>query len=314
MSDLDTNATAPDPAPAPDSVPAPAPSPAPATAPAPAPSPAPAPAPAPVAAPAPDFATVPAPVAAPAPAPRSRRALRVTAAVAAAVLAGVGIGVGIIKVKYGDPAPVAAPAPAAVPSAAPSTAQPYGASSNGVHFGSLLDLLLPLPAGYRLGPDDGLDGNDTALTAAQLSAEIDDETSDLPKDQRNATKDELRSLGMRAAGVRSYRTADAKMVVTLRLLQFNQNSVRAFNAFTGALGADSGLNRQGPEVPGHTDARCFLPAEDPGEPIDVMLCSGAVGDLLVTMRVEGVAPLPKSEAVSIFRQQLERLALPGASV
>ncbi|PYC76097.1 hypothetical protein C7C46_23090 [Streptomyces tateyamensis] len=162
------------------------------------------------------------------------------------------------------------------------------------------------------GPDDGQYGNNTELTQDQLNADLDAGTSDLPKDQRDKVKDAFKSEGHKGAGVRSYRSSDASTVVTIRLDQFNQKSVAVESAVEGALG--SGLFRQGPDVPGYKDARCYLPPQKPSEPIDELRCTAAIGDLLVSMDVEGVAPLPKSEAVSVFRQQLERLALPGASV
>ncbi|MDH6137399.1 hypothetical protein P3T37_006831 [Kitasatospora sp. MAA4] len=253
---------------------------------------------------------------APAPVPARGRglALRVCAAVAAAALAGVAIGVGIIRVKYDD-----APQPAAGSAAqgvAPAAAKPhpYGAQANGTHFGSLRDLLLPVPAGYRLGPDDGADGNDTELTPDQLAADLDDSVKDLPKTERDKAKAVLQGLKMKGKGVRTFRSETGDMALYLRLSQFNQKSVEAESAFEGALGSQSGLFRLGPEVPGHPEAHCFLPPADPGEPIDELDCTAAVGDLLVELHVEGVAPLPKAEAVSLFRQQLDRLALPGATV
>ncbi len=268
---------------------------------------------APQAAPGYPYPSFAAPVPDPEPARGRGLALRATAMVAAAVLVGVGIGFGIIKVKYDD-APAVQAAPAAPPAAAPEKPHPFGAESNGTHFGSLRDLLLPMPAGYRPGPDDGAYGNDTELDASQISTDLDAQVKDLPKDQRDHLKGTLQAIGEKGEGIRSYRPADGYMAVYLRLEQFNQQSVQAYNEIIGVLGSDSGAFRQGPTVPGHTEAHCFLPPADPSAPIDDLMCTAAVGDLLVTMHVEGVAPLPKSEAVSIFRQQLERLALPGASV
>ncbi|MEY9949963.1 hypothetical protein [Kitasatospora sp. GAS1066B] len=267
--------------------------------------------------PAPLPALEPEPTSALVSAPRRRRpALRVTAAVAAAVLAGVVIGAGVIAATPDRTAPRAAKAPAAapVPAAAPSSGPAYGAGANGSHFGSMRDLLLPLPEGFRPGPDDGMYGDDTALTKDQLTSYLDEQIKDLPKDQRDKVKAVLQAEGHKAAGVRSYQQDDATMVATVWLDQFDQQSVNAANAFADALAGDSGMFRDGPQVPDHPDARCFLPKLEPSEPIDGMECTAAVGDLLVTMHVEGVAPLPLSEAVSIFRQQLQRLALPGASV
>ncbi|MDH6112070.1 hypothetical protein P3T36_004953 [Kitasatospora sp. MAP12-15] len=259
----------------------------------------------------PDSIPVPVPV----PVPSSRRpgfALRVAAAVVAAALAGVIIGVGIIKVKY-DGTPQAAAATA--PTAAPATGRPlpYGAQANGTHFGSLSDLLLPVPTGYKPGPDDGADGNDSVLTPEQLAADLDDSVKDLPKTERDKAKAVLQGLKEKGEGVRTYRSTNGDMALYLRINQFNQQSVEAENAFEAAMGSETGLFRLGPQVPGHPEAHCFLPPEDPGEPIDELDCTAAVGDLLVSLHVEGVAPLPKAEAVSVFRQQLDRLALPGAS-
>ncbi|MFF7637307.1 hypothetical protein ACFZB9_29770 [Kitasatospora sp. NPDC008050] len=245
--------------------------------------------------------------------PRARFVLRATAAVAAAVLVGAGIGVAVIKVRYDDaPAPVAAAPAGAAAAPSPNASPNYGAWSNGSHFGSLRDLLLPLPIGYQLGPDEGDYGDDTSLTPDQLNSYLDERVKDLPKEKRDQVKAALRAEGRKGAGVRSYLSADGKMVATLWLDQFNQHAVEAENAVMGAL-SDTGVFRQGPSVPGYSDAHCFLPPLDPGAPLDDLECTAGVGDLLVSMHVEGVAPLPKSEAVSIFRQQLERLAIPGAS-
>lgn len=258
--------------------------------------------------------TATAPVPAPEPVPASKGlVLRATIAVVAAALAGVYIGVGIIGLAYNDPAPVGAPAPTAAP-AAPEKPHPFGAQSNGTHTGALRDLLLPVPAGYHLGPDDGVYGNDTELTLDQIAANPDGQVMDLPKVQRDKLKGALQADAVKGKAVRTYRPSDGHMDLSIWLEQFKQQSVQADNAFVGAMASDSGVFRLGPEVPGHTEAHCFLPPADPSAPIDDMECTAAVGDLLVILHVEGVAPLPKSEAVSIFRQQLERLALPGASV
>ena len=257
---------------------------------------------------APEPWAVPAPAAAPV--RRPGFALRVAASVVAAALAGVAIGVGIIKVEY--PTPVAAAAPAA-PAAAPDQPQPYGAQSNGTHFGSLRDLLLPMPADYKPGPDDGEYGNDTVVTPQQLAADLDDSVKDLPKTERDKAKSVLQGLQEKGEGIRSYRSLNGDMALYMKINQFNQKSVEAENAFEAAMGSETGLYRLGPEVPGHPEAHCFLPPEDPGAPIDELDCTAAIGDLLVSLHVEGVAPLPKAEAVSVFRQQLDRLALPGAS-
>ncbi|GAA2133977.1 hypothetical protein GCM10009760_10740 [Kitasatospora kazusensis] len=249
--------------------------------------------------------------AAAAPRRKAGPALRIGAAVVAAALLGVGIGVGILKTEYDDPAPVAAPAPAATATAPAGPS--YGAKSNGTHFGSMRDLLVPMPAGYSLGPDSGAYGNDTELTADQRTAWIEDDIRSLPQKMQDAIRKDWQQYQLKGAGIRSYVAPGQDFTVTMWLLQYHQDAVKADNTWVGVLSSDSGLFRIGPDVPGHADAHCYLPFAEPGVKIDRLICSAAVGDLRVEMRVEGVAPLPKDQAVTIFNQQLDRLALPGAS-
>ncbi|GAA2249740.1 MULTISPECIES: hypothetical protein [Kitasatospora] len=257
----------------------------------------------------------PAPAGESKPRPKPGPALRAGAAVVAAALLGVGIGVGILKVRYRDPEPDTAARDTA-PTAAPSTpaGSSYGAKSNGTHFGSMRDLLLPVPAGYTLGPDAGAYGNDTELTEDQRKAWVDDQIQALPQKLRDDVRKVWQDVPLKGGGVRSYAdAAGGDLVVTIWLLQYHQDAVKADNAFVGAMASDSGLFREGPQVPGHQEAHCYLPSAPPGEKLDALICSAAVGDLRVETRVEGVAPLPKDKVVTLLRRQLDRLALPGAS-
>jgi len=249
----------------------------------------------------------------PAPVGEPRRtpglALRAGAAVVAAALLGVAIGVGIIKTEYDDPAPAAAPAPTATAPASPA----FGAKSNGTHFGSMRDLLIPVPTGYKPGPDAGAYGNDTELTEEQRKAWIEDSIRGLPSKLQDALRKDWQESRLKGGGVRSIVTDERDVVVTIWLLQYHQDAVKADNAWVGALGSDSGLFRLGPQIPGHNEAHCYLPDARPGQKVDSMICSAAEGDIRVEMQVEGLAPLPKDKAVTIFNQQLDRLARPGAS-
>ncbi|MEU6234256.1 hypothetical protein [Kitasatospora sp. NPDC047058] len=247
-----------------------------------------------------------------APAPSSRRFLRATGATVAAALVGVVIGIGIIKTQYDDPAPVTAAGPTAAP--APSAgATPFGAKANGNHFGSLRDLLLPVPAGYALGPDEGGYGNDTELSTDQLSAELDNDLQQIPKDKRDKLRQYWEGLHIRGTGVRTYKASANDLVIGMKLRQFNQQEVQKENEYTAVFTGDTGLFRIGPAVPNHPEAHCYLMPAPPSAPIDYLECSAAEGDLLVIMTAEGVAPLPKDRIVAFFTQQLDRLASPGAS-
>ncbi|MFJ2582172.1 hypothetical protein [Kitasatospora aureofaciens] len=263
--------------------------------------------------PAGELPTAEQPATPPVPRPASRFLLRAGAATVAAALVGVAIGIGIIKTQYDDPAPAAAAGPSAAP-APTATATPFGARSNGNHFGSLRDLLLPVPAGYELGPDEGGYGNDAEIGAEQLSAELDDQLQQIPKDKRDKLRAYWEGLHVKATGVRTYRTSADDLVIGLKLRQFNQQEVQKLNEYTAVFTGDTGLFRIGPEIPGHPEAHCYLMPAPPSAPIDYLECSAAEGDLLVVANAEGVAPLPKDKIVALFTMQLDRLARPGASV
>ncbi|MER8183404.1 hypothetical protein [Kitasatospora sp. NPDC094015] len=318
MSESAVNPATAEPSPAPTTAPEAAPEAASEAIPAPAPEAAPAapagadPFAAPSTEPRPEPPAEPYPAAAPRTASRAGFAVRAGAAVVAAALVGVGLGLGIIKVRYDDaPATaVAALAPTATASPSPS----FGAKSNGSHFGSMRDLLLPVPAGYHLGPDSGAYGNDTELTDEQRKAWVEDDVRALPPKLQDMVRKVWEDTPLKGGGVRSMVSTDSGLVVTVWLLQYHQEAVKADNAWAGALGSDSGLFRVGPEVPGHAEAHCYLPYMPPGSLVDTLSCSAAEGDLRVVARVEGVAPLPKDKVVTLFTQQLDRLARPGASV
>ncbi|MFJ9692548.1 hypothetical protein [Kitasatospora sp. NPDC101183] len=246
-----------------------------------------------------------------APRPPLHPLVRAGAATVAAALVGVVIGVGIIKTRYDDP-PLTAAAPA--PAAPAPTATPYGAKSNGSHFGSLRDLLLPVPAGYEPGPDEGGYGNDTELSGRQLADQLDSELQQVPKAKRDKIRAYWEGLHVRGSGVRTYRTTANDLLIGLKLRQFNQQEVQRINEYTAVFTGDTGLFRVGPSVPGHPEAHCYLMPAPPSAPIDYLECSAAEGDLLVIMTAEGPAPLPKDKIIALYAAQLDRLAAPGATV
>ncbi|OKJ00033.1 hypothetical protein [Kitasatospora sp. CB01950] len=245
-----------------------------------------------------------------APAAKPRRtALKAVAAVVVAALVGVGIGEAIIKVHYKETdAPVAAaPAPSATPT------HEFGAKSNGNHFGSLRDLLLPLPSSYHLGPDYKSIGNDNELRDADLDKALKETLADVPEKYRKDAESALSSLHIQGIGARSMVSLGNQTVITLVLSQFNQQAVAAENSSWGKWYTDNELYRVGPGVAGHGEAHCALPTLKAGDQLDYLQCYAGVGDMLVQMEVAGVAPLDQNKVVDLFRQQLDRLAVPGAS-
>ncbi len=136
----------------------------------------------------------------------------------------------------------------------------------------------------------------------------------MPKEQQDKLRKYWNDLHVKAAGVRTYTTQAGELTISMKLRQFNQQEVQKLNEYTAIFTGETGIFRTGPAVPGHAEAHCYLLPAPPSAPIDRLECSAAEGDLLVVMAVEGVAPLPKDRIVALLAQQLDRLAIPGASV
>lgn len=235
---------------------------------------------------------------------RRRTALGVLGA--AFVLSAVGVG-GCVGLALRSPVP-------AKPAATAAAQKPsFGAHSDGDHYGSLGDLLLPMPAGYDYGPDDMGLGDNSVLTPDQYEAMFAKQFSFLSADQRRQLKSRLDLDHVLGYGLRVY-TDDSSQVLEISLLQENQHSAKG-SAQAGKYLADStDVFRAGPSIPGHPEAHCYLLPTLPGDRLDSMHCDAAVGDMLVSLDGYGAAPLDQQGAAALLEAQLNRLAIPGAQI
>ena len=227
------------------------------------------------------------------------------ALILSAVVVGGGVGYGVLAL-VGKPKPRAT---AAKP--APVKAPNYGALSNGNHFGSLSDLLLPIPAGLSAGSDDGNFGNDAVLTGAQFRSFFDRSIRSFSTAERRSADAKFDAMHVKGYALRTYMVSDTTEIeVSLR--QENQKVAVSDAGNLTAEARKTGLYRPGPGVPGFPSAHCYLPPLLTGDKLDYLLCDASVGDIYVNVSVEGVAPLDTASAVSLLSQQLTRLAIPGA--
>ncbi|MFD3698463.1 hypothetical protein ACFWUZ_20325 [Streptomyces sp. NPDC058646] len=257
-------------------------------------------------APAPGAVTGPmTPVPAP-PAGRRRKAARVVGSVAAvAVLAAGGAG-GFLALKGADrTAPTAYWAPAG--RQAGRAEEPPAVPSH-----ALAEKLLPLPAGYSLGPDIGAEGNDYFLAGDKMAETL---AGGGDKSGRDTGRAQLKLKG--TAG-RSYARDNGGPVFEVHVLQGAPEAVGSFTAFSKAILAAGSDGRPAPQVDGHPDAACVLTAvgdEKDGKTarIDVLRCVAVEGDVMVDFRAFGPRPLPNSDAIGFFKNQLSHLKSPGES-
>ncbi|MFD0637991.1 hypothetical protein ACFQ9X_47005 [Catenulispora yoronensis] len=239
-----------------------------------------------------------------------RRALFLSAWLASALAVGAGVGFGILAVtgKPGVDAGHWAVSPSAsVSSPAPSPSVTAGVRSDGTHYGSLLAFLLPVPDGYRPGPDVGELGNDSAVRADQADPTVSLLFGTLPASDLTGVEGAVTAGHMSGGAVRSYANEAGTLDLSLTVLQLDPAlSAKSTDDFLRIVKASKGY-RVGPAVPGHPDALCVLPPTHAGARLDAMTCLGTVGDAFTIATAEGVVPLDTNAVTDLFGRQLDVL-------
>lgn len=221
-----------------------------------------------------------------------------------AVATGTGIGEAILD---GEKQP-ARPAPTAQAAAAPA----FGSNADGSHFGSLADLLLPVPDQEALGADDPAFGNDTVLTPAQYQPLFDETFSDLSGGDRGRLSGLLDLGGLKGAALRTYQVS-SQLDVEIGMFQVAPARVVAGPAITQELANATGAFSGTAPVTGFPKARCYAPPlTQASDQLDYLDCEAVVGDLLVTVEAYGSAPMDTSAVTGLLQQQLTRLGTPEA--
>ncbi|GGW54009.1 hypothetical protein [Streptomyces xantholiticus] len=175
--------------------------------------------------------------------------------------------------------------------------------------------LLPLSVHYVAGPDVDEYGNDSSIGAARAVALLKQGSRGLPSAQRKRHDKAVEKLRIKGLAARSYRDIDGTHVVETRLAQMeNTRAVRDMADFQREMTDALGVFRKGPKIKGHPKAACHvLPGNDDLE-LDAMICTGQVGEVLVTTYAYGAKSLPTRTVAETFREQLDHIASPGESV
>jgi hypothetical protein len=202
-------------------------------------------------------------------------------------------------------------------------------------------VLLPVPAGYALGPDLGDYGNDTEISGEEATALLVDGAASWPRDYREELEDGLAEADLQGVAMRSYAPADPNVafrpsvLVTITLTQFGSDewAEAEHSSLRESLSEDE-LFPPGPELADYPEAACaHLPRGDDwlrfmgldpddfaseggeeGEELDRMVCTAAVGPYHVLADIQGADPLRKRPATQIFKDQLDHIESPGMSI
>lgn len=253
------------------------------------------------------------PQSAPQPAPKPARVRRpigrgrILVALGALVSIALGGGVGalIVHAKTRHNQQVTAQALASV--AARPQPQTAGVRSDGSHYGPLFAYLLPVPAGYGLGPSDADYGNNSYLTKAQINSDLDGLLSGVPESDLSSAKGNLADVAIKDVAVRTYADPSTTLVVEIALIQSDvADATDTTRQFQTTI-SDVDVFRQGPSVPGYGQATCVLPPGLGSDTIDSMICQASSGDILVRVNAYGTAPLNMNTIAQLVSRQLDLL-------
>ncbi|MEY9934295.1 hypothetical protein ABH926_008960 [Catenulispora sp. GP43] len=237
-----------------------------------------------------------------------RRGLFVAGWLVSALAVGTGAGFGVLAAI--GPAKAKDAATASVPVAPPTTPSPSvtsGVRPDGTHYGSVKDFLLPIPDGYKPGPDEGGLGNDAAIPPDQADPTVALLFGTLPPSDMTNAQGAITNGHMNDGAVRTYQNEAGTLDVAVTVLRLDPaQSAESTGQFERVV-KQSRAFRTGPQVPGHPDALCVLPVTHVGDPLDSMTCLATVGDTLAIVNAVGTVPLDTNAVTELFGRQLDTL-------
>ena len=244
--------------------------------------------------------------------PARRRGWFVTGWLASALAVGTGAGFGILAVTgtSKDSATARGPVTPTATAATPTTPQPSvtsGVRPDGTHYGSVKDFLLPMPAGYVPGPDEGGLGNDSTIAPDQADPTVALLFGTLPASDMTSAQGAIATGGMSDGAVRTYANDSGNLDIAMTVLRLNPAQAAESAGQFERVVKQSHAYRNGPQVPGHPEALCVLPVTHVGDPLDSMTCLATVEDTFAIVRAEGTVPLDTNSVTDLFRQQLDTL-------
>ncbi|MFJ9659455.1 hypothetical protein ACIRPR_16045 [Streptomyces griseoflavus] len=183
----------------------------------------------------------------------------------------------------------------------------------------LSGLLLPYDEdGRQRGPDVAELGPDAQPRGARATALRKETLPGLPRAQLKRLEKEVDRQRVTGMAIRSYASGSASLyqsddIYTARIVLARMESQAVARDQAKLLGSLDAL-RSGPAIQGHPEAACFLSPKGKDEVLDSMFCSASVGNVLVTVTADGVAPLDSAGVAALVREQLDRIDELGKTV
>ncbi|THA29769.1 hypothetical protein E6R18_22795 [Streptomyces sp. A1277] len=190
---------------------------------------------------------------------------------------------------------------------------PAGDVARGRASTELSKLLLPVPAGYRLGPDSGTYGNDAEVSGPAAAAEMKEGGRGLSGRPRRDFEKRVDKLRIQGLAVRTYASNGNDLVITTQLVRMkDRKALKDLYSFRAGLFDSVGVLRDGPAIDGHKkNARCFRDPENTKQRIEGMFCTAYEGEVMVTFSASGTKPFDKAAVAELVKDQLNHITSPG---
>ncbi|MFD5429846.1 hypothetical protein [Streptomyces sp. NPDC127084] len=201
---------------------------------------------------------------------------------------------------------------------------PAGDVARGRHSTPLSKLLLPVPSGYRLGPDMDAYGNDSEIGGKEAAALIKDDASGMSAKQRREFGKRVDRMGVQGVAMRSFVSEENDLVIEVSIVRMkDKKRIHDLFALKKEL-ADVLEFDKGPAIKGHKKSACFLLPEQFVDDADSgkerksklagMSCSAYDSELHVSVTAYGTKPFDKSAVAELVKKQLDHIASPGEYV
>ncbi|MFE7242026.1 hypothetical protein [Streptomyces sp. NPDC057580] len=192
---------------------------------------------------------------------------------------------------------------------------PAGDVGRGRADTELSKLLLPVPEGYRLGPDMGEYGNDDEISGKKATAQMKESGRGIAGKQRRERDRRIDRLHLQGIAQRSYTSDDNDLTVEIQIVKMkDKRAVHDLYGFQTELMDTYGDFRAGPKIEGHKKARCFREPVRTKVKLDALSCLAYDGELSLTVDAYGTKPFSASDVADLVKDQLDHIESPGEYV
>ncbi|MFC9622616.1 hypothetical protein ACFTXM_22350 [Streptomyces sp. NPDC056930] len=193
---------------------------------------------------------------------------------------------------------------------------PAGDVARGRASTELSKLLLPVPTGYRLGPDNGELGNDGEQSGKKATAAMKESAHGLAGKERRAYEKQIDKLRIEGIAARSYTGDGNSLAISTEIMRMkDRKAVRSLYTFRTGLLESIGIFRQEPKIKGHTrNARCYVLRKGSKDSIESMNCLAYDGELSISVSASGTKPFDRTAVAELLKDQLDHIASPGEYV